>query len=187
MELADAAADVLDIAFGRAFVKPALRLEEYDLERNPTVLEAMLQHRDHAEAVDRVAEDLGEFCDRVGIAHALEALPRLGLRRLDKVDQSRSVERAVAVLQIAAADHLIGTVLDVEERVPVVALKETARRRAEKRLDVLFEVLFLCLRGHATTSSLSTRDQRERATEICSCLAPCTSSRAAFPSVPSSC
>ena len=187
VELADAAADVLGIAVGGAFVKPALRLEEYDLERNSSVLEAVFEHRDHTQAVDGVVEDLGELRRGIGVAHALEAIPRLGLRRLDEVDQGGGVERTVTMLHVAAADHLIGAVLDVEERMPVVALEETALRRAEKRLDVLFEVLFLCLRRHATTSSLSTRDQRERATEICSCLAPCTSSRAAFPSVPSSC
>ena len=187
VELADAAADVLGIAVGGAFVEPALWLEEYDLELDSSVFEAVLEHRDHAQTVDGVVEDLGELRRGVGVAHALEALPSLGLRRLDEVDQGGGVERAVAVLHVAAADHLIGTVLDVEERVPVVALKETARRRAEKRLDVLFEVLFLGLRRHVTTSSLSTRDQRERARERCSCLAPCTSSRAVFLSVPFSC
>lgn len=47
VELADAAADVLGIAVDGAFVKPALRLEEYDLERNSSVLEAVFEHRDH--------------------------------------------------------------------------------------------------------------------------------------------
>ena len=86
MELADAAADVLGIAIGGAFVKPAFRLEEYNLERNSSVLEAVFEHRDHAQAVDSVIEDFGKLCRRIGVAYALKALPRLGLRCLYKVD-----------------------------------------------------------------------------------------------------
>ena len=78
VELADAAADVLGIAVGGAFVKPALRLEEYNLERNSSVLEAVFEHRDHTQAVDGVVEYLGELRRGIGVAHALEALPSLG-------------------------------------------------------------------------------------------------------------
>lgn len=48
VELADAAANVLGIAIGGAFVKTALRLEEYNFERNSSVLEAVFEHCNHA-------------------------------------------------------------------------------------------------------------------------------------------
>ena len=111
----------------------------------------MLEHRYHTQAVDGVVEDLGELRRGIRVAHALEALPRLRLRRLNEVDQSGSVERAVTMLHVAAVDHLIGAVLDVEERVFIIALEKTARRRAEGRLNVFFEVAFLSLNRHWTS------------------------------------
>lgn len=76
MELADAAADVLGIAIGGAFVKPALRLEEYDLERNSSVLEAVFEHRDHTQAANGVVEYLGELCRGIGVGTCARSAPK---------------------------------------------------------------------------------------------------------------
>ena len=86
----------------------------------------MFEHRNHAQTVHGIVKDLDELDNRVRIAHALKTFPCLGLGRLDEIDQSNGIQSALAMRHVAAINHLVATIINGKERMPIITLEVTA-------------------------------------------------------------
>lgn len=90
----------------------------------------------------------------VRIVHALKTLPGLGLGGLDEIDQSDGIQYALAMCHVSTINHLVATIVNSKERMPVIALEVTAPGRTQKCLDFFLEIPFLGLCNYCHTSRL---------------------------------